>query len=143
MLRVVVDTNTFISGLFWGGLPGLVLLAVTEEKFQLLLTTTVIGEWSLVISRDKFAAQREAQKKSADQILADFTRIAEFVTPSEIPPNVVRDPKDVPILAAAVGGKADYIVTGDKDLLTIGSYESVPIVEVRVFLQMLNLLPKS
>lgn len=68
-----------------------------------------------------------------------FLLIVEQVEPvATIPATAVSDPKDVMVLAAAVGGRADYIVSGDKHLLTLGAYEGIPILRVADLLQRLN-----
>lgn len=59
-----------------------------------------------------------------------FRTIAQIVVPAAIPSDAVRDKDDVHVLACAVGGQADYIVSGDEDLLTVGAYQGIPIVTV-------------
>ena len=64
---------------------------------------------------------------TVDQFIASFESFAEIATPTPIEENFLRDPKDVMILACAIGGRADCVVTGDQDLLVINSYRGVSI----------------
>jgi uncharacterized protein len=74
----------------------------------------------------------------ANTILSEYRTITELVTPAEIPPDAIRDPKDIPVLACAVGGKADYIVSGDNDLLVLTAYQNIPILSAAQFLKRLE-----
>ena len=77
----------------------------------------------------------------AQQAISDIYDLSELVEPAEIPDDAVRDPKDRIILACAVGGQADYIISGDKDLTTLGTYAGIPIVTPAQFLNMFD--PKN
>lgn len=125
MIRAVLDTNTIVSGLFWGGLPGLVLRAAADEKYTLLLSPEIILELTEVLAREKFTRQRTALGKTVDEMIVELQSNAERVIASTILPSTVRDPDDIQILACAVGGKANYIVTGDVDLLVLKRYQEI------------------
>lgn len=113
MLRVVVDTNIWIRALL-GGLASLpVLIALQESKFTVIVSDPLLEELREV-------AQRPRLKKRIDPLdVSELLEILEWrgehVEPTTIPPRC-RDPKDHPVLATAIDGKADVIVTGDDDL---------------------------
>ena len=65
---------------------------------------------------------------------------AEIVTPEEIPTDACRDPNDLPILGTAVAGRAEVIITGDKDLLALGTFRGIPIVRPGEFWKQLGAL---
>jgi putative PIN family toxin of toxin-antitoxin system len=134
MLRAVLDTNIIISGLLWGGLPGRIFQAALNEAFTAVLTEALLAETMRVLSRDKFISQITARQIDLTKIQEQYRAAAEIVEPADILGNVVRDPKDVMVLACAVGGKADYIVSGDHDLLTLVVYENIAIVSAAQFL---------
>ena len=138
MIRAVIDTNIIISALFWGGLPEKVFVAARDEQFTALLTEPLITEIAKVLGRDKFTEQLSKRHMTVEAITAQYRAAAVFVEPAEIPIGVVRDPKDVMVVACAVGGKADFIVSGDKDLLVLNAYENIPIVSADQFLQCLS-----
>ena len=137
MIRAVLDTNTLISGIFWPGTPREVYVAAYQERFRILTTAAVFAELDRVLHRAKFAPALIALGKTADDLLTELRDAAEFVSPADIPTGVVRDPKDAMILACAVGGEADCIVTGDKDLLTLVTFEGIPILTAIQFLERL------
>lgn len=138
MLRVVLDTNIVISGIFWGGLPGQALDAVSELRAQLISSRDLFTELHTTISRTKFAKRVAATGKSIDELLDASTGMAEIVIAVTVPEDAVRDPKDRMVLGCSVGGKADCIVSGDADLLVLVEYEGIPILTVQQFLALLE-----
>jgi putative PIN family toxin of toxin-antitoxin system len=135
MIRAVLDTNIIVSGLLWGGLPGLIFQAARDELFVAVLTEALLSETVSVLARDKFAKQLAARQITLESLTKQYRAAAEIVEAAEVPAGVVRDPKDVMILACAVGGKADLIVSSDKDLLTLVSYENISILTAEQFLK--------
>lgn len=138
MIRAVLDTNIVISGIFWRGNPRDVLRAGVEGDFTLLLSPDLASELQDVVAREKFAKLRAALGKTSEEIVADLQATAEMTTPAEVPSDAVRDPDDVAVLACAIGGNANYVVTGDDDLLTLKAYEKVEIVTPAEFLAILS-----
>ena len=137
MIRAVIDTNIIVSALFWGGLPAQVFAAARDEKFIALLTEPLLSEVATVMGRDKFADQISKRGLTVDTIITQYRSAAVFVESAEISMDTLRDPKDIMILACAVGGKADFIISGDKDLLILKVYENIPILSADQFLQRL------
>ncbi len=133
-LRVVVDTNIIISGSFWKGPPHTVVQTIWSGDVIPLATSAMITELRTTLAREKFAAYAVKANQSIDELIDTYAAIALVVEPISVPPNVVRDPKDQMLLACAVGGRADAVVSGDKDLLVLGSYEGIPIWSVTEFL---------
>lgn len=138
MKRVVLDTNVFISSTFWSGKPLEVVNVFKQERASLLLTTEIIEELFDVYSDEKFSSRLLFLEVTASKIVANHVELAEIVIPDPIPDDVIRDRKDLMILACAVGGNADYIVTGDKDLRTLGSYAGIPILTPARFLELMS-----
>jgi putative PIN family toxin of toxin-antitoxin system len=137
MTRAVLDTNTIISGLFWQGAPRIVLDEASLKTFALLMSDELLNELNEVLAREKFSRLRTGLGKSAAEITSDLLTVIELVPSADIPPNAVRDPKDQKILACAIGGQADCIVSGDKDLLILGSFQNIPVMNATRFLQYL------
>jgi uncharacterized protein len=138
MIRAVLDTNIIISALLWGGLAQQIFNAARDERFVALLTGVLLVELTTTLSRDKFAEQLIRRKLTVDSIIEQYRAAVLFVDPAEVPADVVRDPKDQAVLACAVGGQADFIVSGDKDLLVLSSYKNIAIVDARQFLERLS-----
>ena len=80
------------------------------------------------MSREKFARQLRARGLAASEIADGYAALASIVTPAVISPVILRDPDDDMVLATALAASADFIVTGDADLLNLKSYQGIPIV---------------
>jgi putative PIN family toxin of toxin-antitoxin system len=137
MLRVVIDTNIIVSGLFWQGPPKRIYQALVDGQFDLLLTEELFDELRDVVTRDKFQGQFLTIDSSPNQFLRQYEANATMVEPVNIPVDAVRDAKDRAILACAVGGKADYVISGDNDLLVLGHFHAIPILKAVTFLELL------
>ena len=127
-MRIVADTNTVLSGLLWQGPPRRLLELTRERKVSLYTSLTLIAELAEVIARDKFAERVRAAGLSAAELVEDYERLAEVVTPEPLPAPVSRDPDDDHVLACALAAKAELIVSGDKrHLLVLTEYQGIPI----------------
>jgi uncharacterized protein len=138
MKRTTVDTNIFISALFWKGTPGRVIEVFTRQQAILLLSDEILDELERKLCSSKFAARILEIGHTPEQVVDNFRHLAEIIVPADVSEDAVRDRKDRIILACAAGGKADFIVSGDKDLTDLKSYEGIPIVTPTQFLAILN-----
>ncbi len=134
MRRTTVDTNVFISALFWKGIPDRVIGIFKQQAALLVLSEDILAELERKLSSTKFAARVSAIGTSPPDVVDAFRSMAEIVSPADVPEDAVRDPKDRMILACAVGGKADIIVSGDKDLVSLKVYQGISIVTPSDFL---------
>jgi uncharacterized protein len=126
--RVVIDTNLYLSGLFFKGTPGQLLALAFSGELRPIISPALVDEL-----REKLLGRFRQPQEIADEIIQQLLDESMFVTPDQNL-SVCRDPDDDRILECAVEGQADFILTGDKDLLSIGSYEGIPILTVRQFL---------
>jgi len=128
-MRVVFDTNVFVSALvFPGGDGERGLQRVIDGRDHLLVSRVIVGELLEVLAR-KFARDREELARVA--VFIDG--IAEVVEPGVLV-TVLADEADNRILECALEGGAELIVTGDKDMLALGDHEGVRIVRLREYL---------
>jgi putative PIN family toxin of toxin-antitoxin system len=137
-MRVVLDTSTLVSAVLWDGLPQKVYQSARLDHITLLSSPPLIQELEIVLRRAKFVRAFAAANTSAEAVLAEYRDIVEWVTPGDVPTDAVRDPKDVIVLACAVGGQADYIVSGDRDLLDLQQYQTVSIITAAEYVQLLD-----
>jgi len=129
MLRVVADTNVFISALMFGGVPGAFLDLALLPSFTLVTSPALLDELD-----DKLRVKFGVSDSDAELIRARLEATA-LVVEAEVVLAVVKDdPDDDRVLECAVAGKADYIVSGDRHLLKLGAYQGIPILSVRQFM---------
>ncbi len=137
-LRVVVDTNLFISGLIIkSGHPHDLLSHWRKQSFVLLTSEQQRDELIDVLTRPKIVENYPLSKKEIAAILFLIDTTSIRVEPKGKLPVEVRDPKDEKILAVALSGNAGYLVTGDKDLLVLNGASklgNLKILTVREFL---------
>lgn len=127
-VQIVADTNTVVSGLLWPGAPRQLLNAGRERRVVLVTSPTLLAELAEVIGRSKFVARIRAAKLSARGLVEDYAGIARVIEAPGLARPVARDPDDDEVLACALAAKADLIVSGDGDLLVLGSFQGIPIV---------------
>lgn len=134
MHRVVIDTNVLISGIIQRiGFPFNVVKLWEGEKFVLITSAASIEEAGRVLNYPKI---RKKYKLIDDDINRSITNLLRYSTIVDDPPEinaVKEDPEDSKILAAAVAGKADYIISGDAHLLTLKSFMGIEIVTPKEF----------
>src|SRR5262245_58273324 len=137
-MRVVFDTNTIVSALLWGGTPRKAIELAAAQQIGILSSEGLLNELTRVLTRPKFQPKFNAIGRSPAEVIAEYAASVETVVAADIPPRAVRDAKDQVLLGCAVGGKADIIVSGDKDLLVLDAYGDIPILSADQFLQRLS-----
>ena len=126
-VRAVIDTNILVSGLLWRGPPRSVLEFAQSGTLTLVSSEVLLQELSAVLQRPKFAAILQRFNVPASALTEQVARLCELVSPAALPAPVSRDKDDDHVLACAVAGRCDFIVTGDKDLLVLGEHAGVAI----------------
>lgn len=112
-LRVVIDTNIWIRILLKGRVTLPILEAFNEDKFQLVMSQPLMDELHLVWNRPRLRERIDSSQ--AIRLEQQLQYRALWIELKTVPPNC-RDPKDLPVLATAIDGKAEIIVSGDDDL---------------------------
>lgn len=129
MIRVVADTNVLISALMFDGLPGVFLELALRRAFTLVSSTALLDELD-----EKLRGKFGVSDSDARLIRSRLESIAELAEPHFTLQVVTDDPDDDRVLECAVAGKADFVVSGDRHLLRLGTCERISIVTVRQFL---------
>lgn len=127
-MRLVLDTNIAISGLLWDGPPAGLIRAGLAGRCELISSTPLLAELEGVLGRAKFTRRLGYLGLTVDSIFAGYAALVEIVVPQLINPVIARDPADDQVLAAALAGRADLIVSGDDHLLDLGSFNGMAIV---------------
>lgn len=127
-MKIVVDTNVVVSGVFFGGNPRKVLEAVYNGKIEACASDEIITEYNSVV-------ERMIRKKSGalrNDVLQPFiSKLTPINVTSQIA--LCRDPDDNKFLSCAIDADAMFIVSGDNDLLSLKEYENIRIVTAADF----------
>jgi putative PIN family toxin of toxin-antitoxin system len=130
-MKVVVDTNVLVSGVYFGGMPSRVLDAWRDGKYELVVSPDILDEYRRV--------GEELTARFPDVSLAPFLALlvmaAEIVEPPELSEQVSRDQDDEKFIACAVAAGCRFIVSGDKDLLEVSGHQGIKVVAPRDFLE--------
>lgn len=135
-MRTILDTNIIMSGIFWSGHARNILVLLEEGEFEHLCSKEIVDEYFATAEKLKIKLKRE-DRGLIDEILDMVIRRSHF---NEAVPNsgpLCRDPNDQMFLDLAVSAKAKYIVSGDKDLLSVGIYPGGSVIKPKPFLDLL------
>lgn len=134
-MRCVFDTNTVVSGLlFEQSKPGRALLRAFQHG-EILLSQSTLQELADVLLRRKF--DRYVTSSEREEFLEAFVDRATWVEPNE-EIRLCRDHKDDKFLELAIGGNADFVISGDRDLLSLHSFRGISIMTSAEFLTALG-----
>ena len=137
-MRLVLDTNVALSGLLWQGVPGNLIEAAQARQIVLVATIPLLAELRGVLQREKFQRRLQARAVAIDDLLDGYLELVEIVPPAELSLTVARDPTDDAVLAAALAGGADLIVSGDAHLLNLKRYQDIAIVTALSAMELLS-----
>lgn len=133
---LVLDTNVVVSAQVFGGTPRILVAEALKRGHILATCAEILAEIEEVFQRKRITQAVEKAGIPPPSILT-YARIASLFTPIPIPPTV-RDPDDDVVLGCALAAKADMVVSGDLDLLDLGSYKNIPLLTVTAALQKLS-----
>lgn len=128
-MRIVLDTNVLVSGVFFGGIPGRILEAWRDGTLTLLVSVSILGEYQRV--GRLLAAQYEGV--DLDAFLALVAVNAEVVEAPALREEVCEDPDDDKFLACAFAGAARVVVSGDKGLRRASGWNGIQVLSPRAF----------
>lgn len=130
-MRIILDTNVFISGIFFSGPPSQILKAWEKQNLQIVLCQQILDEY-----------QRVADELSSKYPLVDITPIIElltiygqFVDTKSVDISICEDPDDDKFIECAIAGKCEIIVSGDAHLLKLTEYKGIKIIKPRNFIE--------
>ena len=136
MIRVVLDTNTLISALLFSGTASRLVPLWQSRRITVLVSKEILQEYLRVLAYPKFQLGDHEIRALVEEELLPF---AETIRVRRRLAVVRRDPEDDKFLECAVAGRAEYLVTGDRNLRELGSYRGITILTVGEFLERMNL----
>ena len=128
-MRVVLDTNVFISGVFFSGPPFEILKAWLDNRIQIIISSEILQEYKRV-GEELLHRYPEIE---ITPILKSFSKNAKSISAPRLPHPVCVDPDDDKFLECAVAGNAELIISGDRHLLDIFEFQGIKIVKPRKF----------
>lgn len=128
-MKIVLDTNVFISGTFFAGPPYEILKAWRDGRIQILISEEIIEEYRRVGE----LLSKQFRGIEFDPILQLIAIHAEFVKPKKLTAQVCEDPDDDKFLECVISGNSNFIVSGDNHLLKISDHKGLKIVSPRNF----------
>jgi len=129
-MRLVLDTNVVVSAFLWDGVPRRLLQIARQNSIALYSSTPLLLELTEVLARTKFQTKIAASALSVDELVDLYAELALIVKPVSVP-RTAPDPDDDVVIATALAARADFIVTGDKGLMSVHQYKGGRIVSVR------------
>ena len=134
MSKAVLDTNVLISGTFWKGPPFEILLAWQKRRFQMAISLPILDEYRRVTVE----MTRKRPFPAALRILELIEVHSQIVEPVSLAKPVCSDVDDDKFLEAALAADADYVVSGDAELLQVKHFQGIAIVRPAEFLRSLT-----
>lgn len=128
-MRVVLDTNTVVSGFLWGNEPRALIDAAVEGRIELFTSEVLIAEIEDVLPRARFAARLAEKQLAIPALIERYRVLANIVAPAVLSGPVSKDPDDDLVLATALAASANLIVSRDKHLRNLKYFHRIPIVD--------------
>jgi len=128
-VKVVIDTNVFISGVFFKGPPNQIIQAWSEGKIQVVISLDIFKEYSRVGEE----LSQQFPGIDLDPILNLLYQKSDLVSVTEFSEAVCDDPDDDKFIACALSSKTKLIISGDKHLLKVSGYHGIQVLSPRKF----------
>jgi putative PIN family toxin of toxin-antitoxin system len=135
-MKAVLDTNVLISTVIATGVPHEVVVKRLEGEYQIIVSVATLTEFRETLL--KYPERFDMDEDEVQQEVETIRYFAEFVNPDEQITAVEADPDDDKFLEAAVAGDVDYLVSGDRHLLGLGTFRGIEILEPRTFYEQLG-----
>lgn len=130
-MKVVLDTNVFISAVFFGGVPGQILDMWRDGNLEIVLSKEILDEYQDVVGR----LQKRYPGVDSAPIVSLVVKHGTFVQPATIHELICADPDDDIFLAAVLSGSVKTVVSGDKHLLSVSEYQDIKILTPAKFIE--------
>ena len=134
-MKIVLDTNVLISGVFFGGIPAWILDQWARNQFMVYATPSIMGEYVRVMDE---AAESPPHQLLSLKWKAMLPEVCHLIPDERRPKRISRDRSDDKFIFCAINSSADFLVTGDRDLTTLPAEYSFKIVFPRQFVNFLK-----
>ena len=135
MIKVVLDTNILVSGLISPkGAPAKLIELWQKRKYILVVSKETINELKKVLTYPRIAKNYHLNQAIINEYIKGLLIFAEVCRPTKKISLIKDDPDDNKFIEAAIAGKADFIISGDQHLLSLGKYQGIKIITPANFL---------
>jgi putative PIN family toxin of toxin-antitoxin system len=134
-VKVVLDTNIWVSAVIWGGVPDQILLLRERQLLTIAMSQQLLNEIEATFNKKKLQPKLKDLNLTISTLINLIRESVVLYPIEEISVAELRDPDDNIVLATAIAAGADAIVTGDRDLLVLGEYQGIQIVTAQDFLR--------
>ncbi|PIZ83247.1 putative toxin-antitoxin system toxin component, PIN family [Candidatus Pacearchaeota archaeon CG_4_10_14_0_2_um_filter_05_32_18] len=135
-MKLVLDTNVWLSGIFWEGEASKIIEKAEKKNIQILISENILSEIVDVLNKEsKFKKYILNLKLSIEEILRAVLSISNLIETKAKLDIIKADPKDNIILEVALDGKAEYIISYDSHLLNMIEFRSIKIISPGEFLK--------
>lgn len=132
-MRIVIDNNIFISGIFWQGPPNKIIKLVEKGYFDIYSSSKILEELFNVLERKKFDSLFEEAQTTRSEVFLKILELVKIISPIKNLNIIKDDPDDNRILECALTGSASFIISGDNHLLKLKSFQNILILNPRQF----------
>ena len=143
MTKIVIDTNILVSAILTPeGNPAKILKLVLEGKLNLIISPAILEETRQVFNYPKLAKLMEKNNITRQEVYGFLDKMSrvDLITPGKLDIDVIpKDPADNKIIACALEGDADFIISGDHHLTDLKIFQSIKIIDPAAFLKIVNI----
>lgn len=133
-MKVVLDTNIWVSAVIWGGIPEKIVLLQERQLISLAMSEILLNEIITTLNKSKLQPKLKALNLMVDSVINLIRESVIFYPINNLKVPELRAPDDSIVLATAMASESEVIVTGDQDLLTLIPYQEIEIMTAKKFL---------
>lgn len=130
-MKIIIDTNILVSGIFFKGPPFEILVAWKNNNFQLVATHAILDEYQRVVNE----LSSEYPQVNTTEVMNYLTLNVHLSLSVTLPFQICTDPDDDKFFAAAIASKTEIIISGDKHLLGKSGYAGIKVLRPSEFLR--------
>ena len=130
-MKIILDTNVIVSGIFFSGPPYEILKSWRNGKFKIVVSQEILLEYQRIAEK----LNQKFPMINIQPMIDLLTLKADLVIGPELPIQICKDPGDDKFISCALASNSKIIITGDKHLLNVNGYEGLEIIRPREFVE--------